>query len=209
MNNDNKEEDEDVIIKFVKSIYDDDEFIKAKNIMALSLELYDIEFHANRYPLGLYYHIKIVALLYYITENANDDIYNAIIKYIKKTLPYESCVFYLNIVDRISYESKMLDKQTDFLGVLTESGIFIRDIVSDADKIIWINHEKLIGLAKVKYKLSNSVEEKELFACVDKLITEKIKDIYKYIRTKAAKKITIHKRSELYITHEDWRKKLI
>lgn len=222
----NYDNNEDIIVKFVEDIRGDSIIDRAKNVMTLALKLYDIEFEANRYPMGLYYPIKVIALLYHMTIiDESDELEDeSIIKYEKyylqkqleefiyRVLPVESCILYLDIIERISYESEVkmreeLGGQTDWLQILGDFGIFIRDIVSDADKIVFINHEKLVEQNREKHKFSNG-EEKELFKCVDKIINEKIAHIVKYIRTKSGRKLGIQKRSDLYIAHEDWRKKL-
>lgn len=197
--------DEDVIINFVEKIFDNNnELIEAKTVMAIALELYEKEFANNRAPLGLYYHIKVVSLLYSVINSINTDdkldiqkyelyyVQKEVEKCLYRVLPFKTCDFYLNI---------LAEKELD------ETGILIRDIILDANKIVSIDHNKIVKRIKEKYKLSN-YEEKELFKHVNKFITDNMTHIVKNLCTKSGIKLCIQRRSELYIAHEDWRKKV-
>jgi len=212
-------DDNDVITNFIEEVYHDD-FSQINNIMEVALDIYDKEFETNLAPLGLFYHVKIVALLYGVIYLTDDEDKNfELEQLLRKELLPETITLYLDIVHRISYENEV--KMRESLGGLVdwetkigEFGMYIRNIVSDAEKIVLMlgmsGHDKLKEHYKKKYKFSDCLgEERELFKHVDKYIKKRIQYISKYLTTKTGKKLGLNKRSELYIAHEDWRKKLI
>jgi hypothetical protein len=197
-------ESEQSIIKFIEKLCGSEDMPRILEITNTAIYLHDKEFEALRIPLGLFYHVKVTALVYSAINIPNTEELKCIPYYIKKELrkfmvtflTYESVDFYFNIVNNIDTDTELDTYSTD-----------IKNIVSDACNISVLGisgHERLKEYYKTKYKLEK--EEKELFRYVDKEISRSIPYIIKTFKTRSGRKIGIEKRSEFYITHEDWRK---
>lgn len=204
--------DEDKIIKFVKSLnYDINYVISVRD---LACEIYYKELALGTVHLGLEFQIRVVSYLHDIDELD----YNKARIFLMEMYPKYITEYYLNIVERTSYigEIEMREKsggQVDWKDVLGESGVIVRNMVSDAIKISLLGKEgyqEIKNIMKKDNKLGDSkADQNELFKFVDDFIKLRITTIIHYIHTTTGRKMAIHKRSELYIEHEDWRKKLI
>jgi len=100
----------------------------------------------------------------------------------------------LDIIKRVSFSFEKKHGRDDWLEVLGEDGLFIRNIVSDADKIEAININRCYQYEKMK---NPEFDDKELWIRIIEHYNEKLvllKDHYLY--TDAAKKIAepLHKK---------------
>ena len=116
-------------------------------------------------------------------DNENEEVLN---HFLELNFPeYRSLI--LDIIKRVSFSFEKKYGRDDWLEVLGENGLFVRNIVSDADKIEAININRCYLYEKMKHPEFN---DKETWMRVIEHYNEKLvllKDHYLY--TEAAKKL--------------------
>lgn len=190
-------------------------FDHMRDVAHLSLEIYDMERKSNSFynDNTTVRYIMIVAWLHDVADHKYDGS-NELAKkqrvFLEETLklPTEEIQYITNIIDRISYskENKIIKDggQLDWIQVLGGWGCFIRDIVSDADKLEAIGSigiQRCREYAQVEYAKTHNGQPipKDLLCeqvrqhAKDKLL--RIKD--EFIRTQTGKMMAIPKHNEM------------
>lgn len=141
------------------------------------------------------------------SEGTNLD--KVLIEFLHKYFGKKDGQLIADMIERISFskelKNKVLKKDLDWSTVIGERGIFIRNIVSDADKI---DATGVVGLKRcIQYTthMKQGISKKDLVFDVDKHIWEKLGILDQYCRTKhgiATIKIRI---SELISEFNKWK----
>jgi HD superfamily phosphodiesterase len=110
---------------------------------------------------------------------------------------FDKSKLYFDIIQRISYSKEIKYGTKDWLDILGEDGLLVRNIVSDADKLDAIGHagiDRCIIYTREHYKYTNQdlLDEVKRYA-QEKLIY--LKDIY--IKTKTGKQLAIDEHNNM------------
>lgn len=144
--------------------------------------------------------VYICAWLHDVNDHKYDHdntLTNTIYEFLSSTLLYDDTkiALILNIISRVSFSKEVKTGSDDWLSVLGEIGVLVRDIVSDADKLEAIGKsgiERCIAFTKERYMENYEVEipYEAMVANVKKHANEKLLILKnRYIRTSVAKKM--------------------
>lgn len=187
----------DKLETFVKAICKDRDYTHGfehmQKVAKTSIEILKHEYQ-NRYIPAIYEKdVLIVAYLHDVADHKYDKdgtLREQLRQFMKDKLelPQGLIEWYLDIIDRISYSREVKYGDHDWKKVLTDYGIEIRNIVSDADKLEAIGQVGIDRYRKYIIERNPNISQDEL----DKKIREhadekllKIKD--NFIRTKTGK----------------------
>lgn len=145
-------------------------------------------------------HIIIVSLLHDTFDHKFDKdgkMKRSTIKFLQNTLKINknNIEWYINIIERISFskENKAILEGTelDWVDVLGEEGVKIRDIVSDADKLESFDLSRCILYSRHAYyeKYGERIHDGQLIENVVKHCEEKLFKLVDYMRTDVGKEI--------------------
>lgn len=121
--------------------------------------------------------------------------------FLDKILPQDTKLI-MNIINRVSYSKELQDK-SDWDRVLGSTGLLVRNIVSDADKLEAlgkIGFERCVGYQKEYYhnECGEEIPDKELHRRVHSHANEKLLHIYNnFIHTETGKKLAKPLHAEL------------
>jgi HD superfamily phosphodiesterase len=131
-----------------------------KQVMLNSMIIYHGERMNNPYIKNL---CKVVAWLHDVADHkydVNNQLENKVKCFLSKYFPEDSDLI-LNIIQRISYSKEVKNGRADWLAVLGEIGLAVRNIVSDADKLEAIGEigiNRCIQYSKDQYRKSKGVD---------------------------------------------------
>lgn len=170
-----------------------------RTVAEKSLEIYNEIYDIHNLILAEY--IMTVAWLHDVADHKYeiDNMYLAKVnRFLLEIYDQKTTIFLINIIDRISY-SKEYSKvennlELDWKNILNEDGLFIRNIVSDADKLEALGKnglDRCILYGQIKYKKNHGIdisknELKEEVKC-QSIRVLKIKD--HYLRTEYGKQL--------------------
>ncbi len=149
--------------------------------------------------------IYIIAMLHDVNDHKYycHDVNIELDNYLKNN--FDDYEMYLNTINAISYSKELKFGHRWYQNILTNDWLYVRDIVSDADKIEALGEiglKRCITFEKMNYeKTYKIISHNELKKIVKNHIENKIFNLEDYIRTDKGKQIAKNKMIELKIEY--------